>query len=104
MTKPMRVTLTILTLIALLIGIGIPVIAGSSPKTTMDLDPKQVMLKSDKQGDPWDPGDEFVPVPAEKSSGIKAPKDFLFKSKIAPKGEDPWDPGDEGPNDNGGRS
>ena len=86
----LKLLITLLVLITLFIGLSFPVHSAGKQNPTS----KSTICKEKKDDDdPWDPGDEFVPVrPSELRSGKPSPNFLLAK-----RSDDPWDPGDENP-------
>ncbi len=100
MIKKLRILLTIMTISALLVGLGLPVVA------SFDDSPSKVWQLADKGrrgDDPWDPGDESEDVPTIAgvvTSGQMFIKQVWLKNmdrsdSIARRADDPWDPGEE---------
>ena len=100
MIKKLQILLTILTISALLVGLGLPVVA------SYDDNPSKVWQLADKGrrgDDPWDPGDESEDVPT--LAGVVASGQMFIKqvwlknmdhsNLTGSRGDDPWDPGEE---------
>jgi len=100
MIKKLRILLTILTLGALLIGLGLPVVASIDDSPSKNW---QLADKGRRGDDPWDPGDESEGMLSFEN--IVVPGNLFIKqvwlksidqaNSIARRGHDPWDPGDE---------
>lgn len=91
--KSIRYILTALTLIALVIGLAMPVVASY---TDLPASSVETARKSRTDDPPWDPGDESARERTETRAVIFSMSDGLM---LARKGDQPWDPGDESGHD-----
>ena len=85
----LKLPITLLVLITLFIGLSFPVHSAGKHNPQQ----KSIICKEKTDDDPWDPGDEFVPVRPSELRSTKPSPNFL----LAKRSDDPWDPGDEAP-------
>ena len=89
MFKRLKFLITLLVLITLFIGLSFPV-HSAGKHVSKD---RGTICKEKTDDDPWDPGDEYVPVGPSELRISKPSPNFL----LAKRSDDPWDPGDEAP-------